>query len=510
MSNATVSVISFNNIAHTKRCLAAIFACGGSPQVILTNNGSTDGTKEYFDALAHQKRGYVRVVHNATNEGFIEPNRSALKMTDTELFVMVNNDCIVSEGWLHKLASPLLGNAQAALSAPECCASRLRDDMGGYRCSPREMEYLEGSCLMTKTALMKEHGLFSPDLHFAYGEDSDLGLRMRMLGYTLHAVPNVHIIHEGGATSTMVPNINQYEVANHAASMARWAVYLKARVFDAPIVVRRQAAMGDALLITPIIDALAIRFPKSPIHVETQFVDLFMHNPKVQSVTRNKYPGGKHLLVNLDMAYENEPGAHIIEGYRQAAQNQTGTQLVVDRRTTIVWDADPFGHNFLSGHWVGIHCEPTTWPGKNWPSDRWAQVIEWLRAQGLKVALVGASKETHVPFDLDLRTFTAPLDLAAALSHCVLFIGHDSFPLHVAQSQGVPVVGLFGATRAEFILTDGSPAIGINGESECAGARHRTPGLTYVPCDASCMSSIAVEQVQKAVEKMLSITEVLA
>lgn len=503
--SCTVSIVSFNNIAHTRRCLASVFACGGSPQIILTNNASTDGTRELFDQYAHRYPRQVRVVHNETNEGFIAPNLRALEMCETSLFTLLNNDCTVEDGWLDKLRRPLESSSLAALSGPECCASRLRDDLSGYRCPAEEMEYLEGSCLMTKTELMRKHGLFSPDLAFAYGEDSDLGLRMRSLGYTLHAVPGLKIIHEGGATSAMVPNINQYEVANHAVMIKRWGPYLAARQFRPSIVVRRQGAMGDALLITPIIDALADRFPDSPLFVETQAVDLFIHNPKVQQVSRHPF-AGNHLMVNLDMAYENEPGAHILEGYRQSAQQQTRTELAFARKTTLIWQADPFGDQFTTGDWVGIHCEPTTWPGKNWPADRWKQVIDGLRADGRKVALVGSSKNPpKIPCDLDLREMTSPLDLAASLSHCSLFIGHDSFPMHVAQSQGVPVIGLFGATRAALILTDGSPSVGIDGQSQCAGARHREKGLTYVECAGDCMRSITVQQVQDAIAKITEI-----
>ncbi len=183
-------------------------------------------------------------------------------------------------------------------------------------------------------------------------------------------------------------------------------------------------------------------------------------------------------------------------------------------------ESDAWKDKCISGNrWVAIHCEPTTWTGKNWPADRWAELIGWLIKEGWNVTLVGTSKLFHIPGTktdygaegiADIRMMTSPMDLACALHGMDLFIGHDSFPLHVAQAQGVPVVGLFGATRAEFILTDGSPSVGINGVAPCAGERHRVSGVTHLSCDGSCMRSITVEQVKEAVLSLIAKTEALA
>lgn len=500
--NATVSILAYQNLDKTTRCLSSVLRSSPMPELILTDNGTTDGTAEYFDSLAARYPN-IRVVHNSENLGFIEPNLRALEMTETPYFVMLNNDCVVRDReWIAKLMKPF-SSPMAALSAPESCASKLRDDLSGIRCPVEEFEYLEASCLMCRTDLMKKIGLFSPDLQFAYGEDADLSLRVRKLGYTLHCVP-IDVQHEGGATAALVHDINRYEVANHSVMIKRWGTYLKARRFEFSIVVKRQGAMGDVLLITPIIDALARKFPESPIWVETQAVDLFLNNPLVRGASRHPQWHMPHIMVDLDMAYENLPGEHIVDAYGHVASKMVGTELDVRRVTTLPIKEDPFGHFFTPGNWAAIHAEPTTWPGKNWPADRWRKVIDWLRAQGMKVVLVGTSKRPlEMPFDLDLREQTAPMDLAAALTHCSLFLGHDSFPMHVAQSQGIPVVGLFGATRAKYILTNGSPAIGIDGRGPCAGARHMTAGLTFSGCAGDCMASIQVDEVKEAASRMM-------
>ncbi len=498
----TVSILAFNRLDVTVPCVESVMKYGGYDRLILTDNGSDEPVGDFFDECA-MKDGRVLVIRNQSNLGFIDPNRHALSLCATRFFLMLNNDCTVHDpAWLAKLAAPF-DDPMAALSGPAEFASALREDFGGYRCERSKAEYLEGSCLMTRTSLMKRIGLFSDYIHFAYGEDSDLGLRVRELGYTIHPV-DVKVEHIGGATSSLVPGIHDLEVANHQQLRKRWGPYIASRSFQPTFVVRRQGALGDVLLITPIIDALAKRFPGSPIYVETQAVDIFLNNPKVKGAVRGEWRPPGHVLINLDMSYENMPGTHIVEAYRRTASDILGDELQVDRVTSMPL---PEGTVILTDdRTVGIHCEPTTWVGKNWPLDRWAAIIAWLKSEGWRVILVGASRLAHITLgvDEDYRMQTSPMDLAAILAKCSLFIGHDSFPLHVAQSQGVPVVGLFGATRAEFILTDGSPAIGLNGRAPCAGERHRVSGVTHVGCSGECMASLSVEHVKEAVQWMES------
>lgn len=506
--SVTVSIIAHNRLDLTQKCLQSVIRWDGYSKLILTDNGSVEPVADYFDTLAERDPRIV-VVRNADNLGFIEPNRRALAMSESFGFLMLNNDTVVNDpSWIAKLLKPMEQNQMVALSGPKSCASMLRDDLSGYRSTTEDPEYLEGSCLMARAALMKQIGLFAEHLHFAYGEDSDLALRVRSMGYTLATV-DIDVHHEGGATSSTIPNINDYERANHAVSIKKWGPYLRSgRVFNPPIVIRRQGAMGDVLLITPIIDAIAAKLPESRIWVETQAVDLFMHNPKVVGASRHAWSGGPHLLVNLDMAYENLPGIHLVEAYRQVASETIGDELEVELVTNLPLAANRWTPNLPEGRWVAIHCENTTWPGKNWPHARWAELITWLQSEGWKVCLVGASQDAKVPFDHDLRVATSPLDLAAAIGECDLFIGHDSFPMHVAQSQGVPAIGLFGATLSNLILTNGSPAIGVQGTGHCAGARHRAAGLTYVGCEGECQKSISVQMVKDAVTSIESSTSV--
>ena len=231
MIKCTVSILAHNNLRLTERCLETVLETNDNREVelILTDNASTDGTREFFITL-EKKFANVRLVHNGENLGFIEPNRVALAMAQGEYFVMLNNDTEVPPDWLKWLVFPFILDPRCALSGPEGGCTEL--DATGHGHYGPKLEYLEGSCLMGRTELLRQHGLFADYLHFAYCEDSDLSLRMRALGYTLHEARLPGYLHHHFGTARHVPEVKQHFIENHEAFCKVWAHYLKTRRFN--------------------------------------------------------------------------------------------------------------------------------------------------------------------------------------------------------------------------------------------------------------------------------------
>jgi ADP-heptose:LPS heptosyltransferase/GT2 family glycosyltransferase len=458
-------------------------------QIILTANGST-AAHDYFKAVQGKYPSAVVVVNNEKNEGFIKPNEHALTLCEAEYFVLLNDDLVVHHGgWLDILNAPFKTFPMAALSGPHGTCQSIHYNFHGF-CGP-EFEYLEGSMLMCKTEIVRKHGLFAPYLEFAYGEDSDLSLRMRRLGYTLHKV-EVSFTHAHSQTSQFVKEVPTFQARNHEALKRKWKPYLAARRMDFKIIVRRMAAIGDVLLITPVIEALAKEWPQCEIYVETAIPDLFKGNPYVKGVNPTFTRTYDVWVINLDMVYENRKETHIVDAYFDAI----GLDRPKERKTSY-YDYQPC---IPVEQWVAIGAGPSAWVGKNWPMERWDKVTRWLMDAGYKVKLVGHGND-YIACNRDIRGRTTFSELARELSECCLFIGIDSFPLHMAQAVKVPVIGLFGVTTSDYILTDTSKKLGVSGNPLIVetGSRHRTTGAVVIPSQGESMKSITVEQVIQAV-----------
>lgn len=92
---------------------------------------------------------------------------------------------------------------------------------------------------------------------------------------------------------------------------------------------------------------------------------------------------------------------------------------------------------------------------KDWGQANWERLIAELGAAipGAGLLAVGAPSDSaralalrpHWPGPLvDACGVLSVRECAAALEHARIFIGHDSGPMHLAASRGVPCIGLFG------------------------------------------------------------------
>ncbi len=496
----TVSILTYTALPQAKACIASVLRSTVPFNLILTANGNT-AAAEYFTALA-KEHAFITVVVNEKNQGFIDPNRHALELCETELFVMLNDDAILPPDGLGKLAAPFDRFPKAALSGPRGDFQTLLPNFHGTK--GRDFEYLNGACLCCKTEIVRKHGLFDPALKWAYGEDSDLSLRMREKGYTLHHADFI-LQHEVAATSKHVPEVRKNTAANHQYLINRWSHYLKCRKMDYPIVVKRAGAYGDVLLTTPIIRALRERYPLSPIWVETVCPQIFTHNPHVANLQTRIATGFDHRIFNLNGSYEATPARHFVLAYAE----KCGLSAIDDRTELYIPEIDHQKAARLmpdGTRWVAMHCGPSTWRSKEWPVERFSAVSAYLQSEGFKIVLVGSAGGKHVQHDLDERGQTTIQGMGAIIKRAQLFIGLDSLPLHVAQCVGTPVIGLFGITDPKYILTSGSPSFSVCGTTPSFGQRHRVANQTHVDDGGAAMNSIGVDMVKAQIALALNAT----
>jgi GT2 family glycosyltransferase/ADP-heptose:LPS heptosyltransferase len=501
----TISVLCLNNLDLTRACIESILAHSGPPsryELIITDNGSTDGTAKWLKALKRRpKTSHIRIVTNPTNLGFQDPNAHALTLARGQFLVLFNNDMEACPGWLDALHASFSTDPLLAITGVSGTCGNLDAKFQGQPTNDTNPEYIDGGCLMIPTAIARRHGLWSDYIKFAYFEDTDLSLRLRELGYNIQTVPIPISHHHRSATSR---NLNLIDVIQHnkAAMWDRWGFYIRRRSFARNVLINRRGARGDVLLLTPALAALHAKWPQTTFSVSTDHPEMLTGLPYVDA--RTKHPKlDWDATFDLDLCYETQPALHICDAFA-AALNTTltsHTPLVHISEQDDAWASRALRHQPT----VLVHPGPTTWPGKNWPFDRWQELTAHLQHLGYRVVTVGAS-DTPALGDDSFAGQTTPQQLAALARHAKLFIGLDSMPQHVVASQSTPSVILFGATNPAAIISNPN-AIAVQAttaDAPCVGEHgRRAPGqpTTEMPCDGACMRAITLELVFKALDQ---------
>ena len=101
---ASIIIPCWNGLEFTRQCVAALVRHTRPPwELIVVDNGSTDGTASYLAGVQDSAGVPVTVVTNARNRGFPAAINQGLQVAQGEFLVMVNNDVVVTDAWLDQL-----------------------------------------------------------------------------------------------------------------------------------------------------------------------------------------------------------------------------------------------------------------------------------------------------------------------------------------------------------------------------------------------------------------------
>jgi GT2 family glycosyltransferase/tetratricopeptide (TPR) repeat protein len=220
---ASLIILCCNEVDYTRRCLDSVLKHTRTPyELILVNNGSTDGTAVFLEEMGTRpgpKR--VEIIRNEVNKGFPAGCNQGLKQARGRYVVFLNNDTVVTEGWLDGLIAwalhdwPQVGLVGAvtnyaappqqipvdyqSLEEMDAFAALRRRQFAGKAI---EFKRLSGFCLLARREVLDQVGGFDERFGLGFFDDDDLGLRVRKASYKLLIAQNVFVHHFGSRTFT--------------------------------------------------------------------------------------------------------------------------------------------------------------------------------------------------------------------------------------------------------------------------------------------------------------------
>jgi GT2 family glycosyltransferase len=231
----SIAILSWNGRRHLETCLAALAELddpGVDYEILVLDNGSTDGTADWMRAevLPHSPR--VRLLASAANLGFCGGNNRLVAEASGDAVAFLNNDTRPQRGWLKALVQALAAAPPdvAAVSGKIIDWTGERLDFGrgvmtfdGHAFQldfrrplasaqvPAEGDELPFACggnMLIRRASFLDAGGFDDD-YFAYLEDVDLGWRLWSGGERITFAPGAVVHHRSSATSDLLGLYNR-------------------------------------------------------------------------------------------------------------------------------------------------------------------------------------------------------------------------------------------------------------------------------------------------------------
>jgi len=211
--SATVVVPTWNGAERLERLLPSL---GDSAQVLVVDNGSTDGTHELLAA----RYPAVDVLRLPTNEGFSRAVNRAARAASGDVLVLVNDDCVCRPSFVERLAAVVDPGASVVMGAGvlleagdpgivDSAGVELDDTLLVFDyLNGRPVASLQGApapigpsgaaAAFDRSAFLSAGG-FDERL-FAYWEDVDLVLRLRLAGGLCALAADARAVHAHSST----------------------------------------------------------------------------------------------------------------------------------------------------------------------------------------------------------------------------------------------------------------------------------------------------------------------
>ena len=217
----TIVVVNWNGYPYLEECLQSLERqTWPETEIILVDNGSSDQSVDIVERWSEEKR--VRLIQLDENKGFTVANNMAFRIARGEWIALLNNDAVAEPDWLEKLVSAGNPPEKLGMVGGKILNYHQRNliDKVGHLIYPdgqnrgrgtgqvdrgqfdREEEILwpDGCACLYHRQLLDETGGFDDDF-FAYGDDADLGLRARLLGWRAWYVPEAVVYHRHSSTA---------------------------------------------------------------------------------------------------------------------------------------------------------------------------------------------------------------------------------------------------------------------------------------------------------------------
>ena len=211
LKKTAIVILTYNNLEYSKSCLDSIrmHTEKESYEIIVVDNNSTDGTRDWLSVQPD-----IKLLLNDKNEGFPRGCNMGIALASPGSdILLLNNDTIVTPGWLANLQKCLYSDEKTGAAGAVCNHNENLQGVDFYYDSLEKMEelaqannisdssrweekiFLIGFCILIKREVLDKIGQLDETYSPGYVEDNDFSLRIISAGYRLMLCHDCFIHH---------------------------------------------------------------------------------------------------------------------------------------------------------------------------------------------------------------------------------------------------------------------------------------------------------------------------
>lgn len=220
----SIIILVHNQLDYTRRCIDSILKWTPERyELIIVDNGSDEETRTYLceEVPDVVPEGCLKIIRMEENLGFAKGNNQGLAVAVAPYLVLLNNDVVVTPGWLTGLIDcaermpqagiigPMTNRASGpqVLNAVDYDTDHLKGLNGFAR--QRALEFkgqtkpfwrIVGFCMLIKRAVVKRIGGFDERYGLGNFEDDDYCIRSAIAGFESWYALDVFVHHFSGRT----------------------------------------------------------------------------------------------------------------------------------------------------------------------------------------------------------------------------------------------------------------------------------------------------------------------
>jgi len=228
----------WNQPVLTRRCLEAIHRKTRTPyRLILIDNGSREETRKILESWVGNPSRPAILIRNGENLGYLGAVNQGLQISRAPYVFLLNNDIVVTEGWLERMIAFAGSRPDVGLLNPEQNhdpGKSMPEDLEAFAASQvekpgewMELDHCTGGCLLIKREVIEKIGFLDEAYGQGYYEDNDFSRRAQKAGYRCLRLLDTYVWHDIEGSFKLDPELREKRRKNEAHFHSRWGPPLR-------------------------------------------------------------------------------------------------------------------------------------------------------------------------------------------------------------------------------------------------------------------------------------------